>query len=619
MDFVRYPPPDIRHFRPSPFSQITPPPSQQKERIRYNASPSVDYINLRKHLESQKPSSRINLNDNYIRDEGCKILGDFLAINPEISHLELKGNNITSKGLVFILEGLQQNFKIKSMNLEWNYLGMEPSGLELLVNFLKKNQSLQHLDLKNNKISGNDAGRVLGELLTSSKSLLVLDLRWNEIGTLGAKSILAGLKENSSLKVLELAGNNVSEDILQEISSILEKNRQSNPIASQIKYEDSLNLRGNDPNQLVNETQIDMVKKLERELQEERKNKMEFQGKVEQEIQKFKAQEFELNKIIHDLELKNEKFLADNRLLRQNCEKLEIELDRLRSHESEIVKLHEFKLISLEKEAQEAEKRHKCIVDRLTEEHELQIKQVMSDCDERLVVLEDRVQELQSVKQDLEGELKKAIETAAKLKIEEEERMRELQYKLKEQENLKYASHLKNLEGRMKVLEEGREKINKKSKDLMREIKEAEGHRLNNNNTLQQELNEYKAEKERLEEKNKENENIVEKFRSELEMKENLIEKLEHEVNDLNEMIEGFKHDNKEHFHKLTAEHEEEIKNIQNDKEKLHAKMYEMQNALRQCTSENMRLRHDYQRLADILQSALNKSVVETFSENHFI
>lgn len=619
MDFIRYPPPDIRHFRPPPFSQITPPPSHQKERIRYNASPSVDYINLRKNLESQKSSSRINLNDNYIRDEGCKILGDFLAINPEISHLELKGNNITSKGLAFILEGLQQNFKVKSMNLEWNYLGMEPSGIEMLVNFLKKNQSLQYLDLKNNKIAGNNAGAALGELLTSSKSLMVLDLRWNEIGTLGAKSLLAGLKENSTLKVLELAGNNIPEDILQEIVSILEKNRQNNPVISQMKYEDSLNFRGNDSNPFGNDIQIDIVKKLERELQEERKNKMEFQGKVEQEIQKFKSQEFEMNKIIHDLELKNEKFLADNRALRQKYEKLEIELDHLRSHESEIAKLHEFKLISMEKEAQEAEKRHKSLLDRLNEEHELQIKRVMSDCDERLVVLEDKVHELQSVKQDLEIELKKAIETAAKLKIEEEERMRELEYKLKEQDNLKYAAHLKSLEGRMKVLEENREKINKKSKDLMRDIKEAEGHRLNNNNTLQQELNEYKAEKEKLEERNKESENILEKFRSELEMKENLIEKLEHEVNDLNEMIEGFKHDNKEQFHKLTVEHIEEIKNIQNEKEELHAKMFEMQNALRQCTSENMRLRHDYQRLADILQSALNKSVVDTFSENHFI
>jgi hypothetical protein len=50
-----------------------------------------DYANLRKTLEHQKPTNRINLNDSYIRDEGCKILSNFLMENPFIISLDLKG------------------------------------------------------------------------------------------------------------------------------------------------------------------------------------------------------------------------------------------------------------------------------------------------------------------------------------------------------------------------------------------------------------------------------------------------------------------------------------------------------------------------------------------------
>ena len=237
LPFIRYPPPDIRHFRPPPNMPPPPPPFH----LRQSSNSHVDYINLRKNLESQKNSTRINLNDNYMRDEGCKILSDFLQSNPQISQLELKGNNITSKGLLCILDSLKQNFKLKSLNLEWNSIGLDPSGLEALGTFLAHNSSLNHLDLRNNRITTNDANLV-ANMIKGSKSLVSFDLRWNELGNLGAKAILAAAKENNILQVLELSGNNVSEELLRELQNLLEKNRQKYPFLNQ-----SMNERENMP------------------------------------------------------------------------------------------------------------------------------------------------------------------------------------------------------------------------------------------------------------------------------------------------------------------------------------------------------------------------------------
>lgn len=86
----------IQNYPPPPFGNYPnypPPPSYQRPSY---GPPNFqgfkpDYSNLRKTLEAQKSSNRINLNDSYIRDEGCKILSNFLMENQFITSLDLKG------------------------------------------------------------------------------------------------------------------------------------------------------------------------------------------------------------------------------------------------------------------------------------------------------------------------------------------------------------------------------------------------------------------------------------------------------------------------------------------------------------------------------------------------
>ena len=46
------------------------------------------------------------------------------------------------------------------------------------------------------------------------------DLRWNNIGLLGGRSLLDALQQNRTVLQLEMAGNNIPSDILRAIGQI---------------------------------------------------------------------------------------------------------------------------------------------------------------------------------------------------------------------------------------------------------------------------------------------------------------------------------------------------------------------------------------------------------------
>lgn len=63
--------------------------------------------------------------------------------------------------------------------LEWNNLGSHVDGLEALFSLLQINNSIEHIDLRNNKIGGEDQSQILSNIIRNNKSLKSLDLKWN--------------------------------------------------------------------------------------------------------------------------------------------------------------------------------------------------------------------------------------------------------------------------------------------------------------------------------------------------------------------------------------------------------------------------------------------------------
>ena len=92
--------------------------------------------------------------------------------------IDLKGNNISSKGFIEIFNSLRNNYQLKSLNIEWNRLGCpDISGVESLHAYLSSNRSITHLDIKNNKINPIGA-HIISNILRNNNSLVYIDLRF---------------------------------------------------------------------------------------------------------------------------------------------------------------------------------------------------------------------------------------------------------------------------------------------------------------------------------------------------------------------------------------------------------------------------------------------------------
>ena len=83
--------------------------------------------------------------------------------------------------------------------------------------------------MNNCNISGQDV-EALANSLKKNQRLLSLDLKWNHLGTVGATSIKRALDNNETLIYLELSGNNIPEDIMEEIADKVKRNYKKNPI-----------------------------------------------------------------------------------------------------------------------------------------------------------------------------------------------------------------------------------------------------------------------------------------------------------------------------------------------------------------------------------------------------
>ena len=81
---------------------------------------------------------------------------------------------------------------------------------------LGENKSITNVDLRNNRVPGS-ASVYLSNLIRMNSSIQVLDLRWNELGTEGAKALIPGLEKNRTLIQLDLSGNKISEEVLTVI------------------------------------------------------------------------------------------------------------------------------------------------------------------------------------------------------------------------------------------------------------------------------------------------------------------------------------------------------------------------------------------------------------------
>ena len=159
-----------------------------------------------------------------LKDVGCIRICEELISDHKVAHLDLTGNDIRADGAAAIGRLLARNSALRSLNLEWNMVGVR-GGVITIASALKANRSLKELDLRNNRIAP-DGATLLGEMLRYNNTLTHLDLRWNELGTVGGQAIVDALKYNESLIECKISGSRLSWELEAAVEELVERNKR---------------------------------------------------------------------------------------------------------------------------------------------------------------------------------------------------------------------------------------------------------------------------------------------------------------------------------------------------------------------------------------------------------
>jgi len=151
--------------------------------------------------------------------------------NVMLKTMDLRGNNIRADGLVVLSHALRSAANVVSVCLKWNHVGSHERGVRALCDVLKRNTTVTHMDVRNNKI-GPECGPLFGEMLQNNHDITHLDLSWNDLGVEGGKALLKGIEANHMLIDCQLSGNRIAEDTLHAIAFILRRNRQAAPLSA---------------------------------------------------------------------------------------------------------------------------------------------------------------------------------------------------------------------------------------------------------------------------------------------------------------------------------------------------------------------------------------------------
>ncbi|KAL7573808.1 hypothetical protein ACA910_007834 [Epithemia clementina (nom. ined.)] len=134
---------------------------------------------------------------------------------PEFATSLQRNENIVELILTYCWIGVQDAVHIKRLikgcpnitrlNLSGNDLRSE--GLAVLADGLYRNQSLTLLDVSDNALEGRDAGRTLGNILRRNRTLERLDVdRNNWSGPTGLRACANGLARNQSVVAFDMSG-----------------------------------------------------------------------------------------------------------------------------------------------------------------------------------------------------------------------------------------------------------------------------------------------------------------------------------------------------------------------------------------------------------------------------
>jgi len=155
----------------------------------------------------------LNVSDNKLGDKGIKSFANLLLVDRRLEGLYAGSNYITTEGAEDLSNALKTNYTLKDLRLDSNDLRDE--GCVLLAESLggerHATSAIERLTLRENNI-GLDGVTAISQLLKENESLRHIDLSANEVCSAGAQALANSLAYNLGLQELILTSNQIDDE-----------------------------------------------------------------------------------------------------------------------------------------------------------------------------------------------------------------------------------------------------------------------------------------------------------------------------------------------------------------------------------------------------------------------
>ncbi|EAR85780.1 hypothetical protein TTHERM_00312620 (macronuclear) [Tetrahymena thermophila SB210] len=166
---------------------------------------------------------RLNFQKNILSNTGAVIVSEALKYNFNIIHLDLSSNNISPEGFQIFFESLLGNQSLISLDisckegLNRNKLGLQ--GSRALEAFLKQNKTLQILNISGTSMTEDGSICVLNGL-QGNKSIVSIDFSCNELNSAFMQEAVLKLC-NSNIIELNMANNQIGDPGIESMSQMV--------------------------------------------------------------------------------------------------------------------------------------------------------------------------------------------------------------------------------------------------------------------------------------------------------------------------------------------------------------------------------------------------------------
>ena len=595
----------------------------------------------------------LQIQNQFMRKENWESIKNQLASNDVINTLVLSGISINSEGIKILSDIIRTYPQIKNLKLEWNILYDFPNEFDQFCNAVTTS-CIVYLSLNNNKINSGMCSSIQ-YMIANAKNLLYLDMRWNEIGNDGAKLIIAALTKNQNIIELNLIGNKINGDTLRQIAEFMAKNKEfQNDYVFRGKVEQPKNKNQqiyNDIEQIIPLKVIEREKalsnefkarydvqlvqnaKLEKENRELSKNLEIERGKVlemkknyDDSLEIETTNRIKAEEVIVQLQEKISKLTIENNQLQSNYDdfvkKSTIEKDnlnlQLKSLQDTIArkeKNFEEKYNLLKNENEKINKSLNSTIAQISRDNEdknkdflEQSKKLITSFEKRIKEYEGIIEKLKKEKNQLQNELDDEKKNALDDKYALEEKYKNREAKIYNEEQTKFSLMKQELEHTI-------EKLQSENENLTQQIKNYQTNNKNNvpsdsdhiglYSTDMDKFNEISVDNAKLSSKNSSLESEISSMLIKMKAKDNEIKKLNEQIAQFDIYKDKLDQKSTEYAFKKDREVNREKELFQNEKLKLNEKIKELENENSKLKESMIKIENNIPKVKEQIKSTL--------------